>query len=91
MSDADPVSPLVTRANYALVQVRGRRFPGMVIPGDSLRQLEELVDELKACVDKCSENVNDVVLEISDYVGSLVCSYESMMKEVNVELPYFRE
>jgi hypothetical protein len=62
--------------NVQLVQSEGRRFPGLLIPGDTLRAL----------LDDVEEELPDGAA--ADELRRLVGSYERLMRGCGLELPY---
>ena len=77
------------RGNHALVQLEGRKYPGLLLQGDSLKQIEVVVDELVELRREDQGDEFDIALhEIVEVVKGLTGSYESMMKEKKLELPY---
>lgn len=77
------------RGNYALVQLDSRKFPGLLVQGDSLKQVEALVDELMELRQQGEAGEFDEAMqEVAEVIKGLVDSYESMMSEVRLRLPY---
>lgn len=65
--------------NTQLIQGDGRRFPGLLVQGDSLScLLDDLEEELPRG-------------HATRTVRELVAAYELMMADAGRELPYFRE
>ena len=75
------------RGNYALAKLADRRFPGLPIQGDSLKSLQNTVDELAA--PGPSGEVGEVVEVVRDTFQAMVTSYEEMMRAHGLELPYW--
>jgi hypothetical protein len=81
---------LLSRAiNYAVVQLPGRRFPGVVVQGDSLHSLIGQIEELQ----RLSEPYRDEELilglaEIHDVLNSARVHYERICRERGIALPY---
>jgi len=62
--------------NLQLAQLEGRRFPGLLIQGDSLKTLlDDLMEEAPDSV---------AAERLSEWVGA----YEAMMRDVGLHLPY---
>jgi uncharacterized protein DUF6959 len=77
------------QTNLALCQLPDRRFPGLLIQGDTVKTLAELVGELAAAYANADhEGTTAALEELTETVGSFVGSYESMMRAAGRELPY---
>ncbi|WP_309032564.1 DUF6959 family protein [Streptomyces alfalfae] len=67
---------LARRGNLQLAQAEGRRFPGLLIQGDTLRTLlDDLEEEAPTSV-------------AAERLADWVAAYEEMMREVGRRLPY---
>jgi hypothetical protein len=81
---------LLSRAiNYAVVQLPGRRFPGVVFQGDSLHALVTQIEELQ----RLAQPHHDAELilglaEIHDVLSSALVHYERVCQERGIALPY---
>lgn len=53
------------------------------MPGDSLKQVQDAVDELMEL-----RGHDDALQEVAEAIKALSDSYESMMREANLRLPY---
>ncbi len=76
-------------SNAAIVRMPTRRFPGVVIQGDSLNilhQLAESVVQLAAPHD--DEGLSGEAEELRDLLAGYVASYENVLKKHGIELPY---
>lgn len=77
--------------NFALAQVEGRRFPGLLIQGDTLSSLQAVVRELEDAVRAENGDSTQATLEeVAEMVDGMVDSYERMMHTEGLELPYIR-
>ena len=81
---------LLTKAkNFAVVQLPGRKFPGVVFQGDSLSafvsELQQVLVLLNA--DQKQEAIEATKLLFEQYADVLK-SYEFVCKEHQIELPY---
>lgn len=66
-----------------------RKFPGLLIQGDSLKILAGVLDEAnQAMADGEVEDAVSALRESRDQVVSWVMEYEEMMKENHLGLPY---
>jgi hypothetical protein len=70
------INELGIRGNLRLAQAEGRRFPGLLVQGDTLALLARDLRE---------EAPDSYVLRT---VQDWVAAYEEMMADANLELPY---
>lgn len=77
--------------NAAVVQLPGRRFPGIVLQGDSLRNLlscaTTVIEEFEH--GDTSEAI-DAAKELVELLQVYVRAYESAMHNENLDLPYVK-
>lgn len=88
MSDAQ-VEIYETAGNLALVRVIKRRYPGILVQGDSLKIMSDLVQEV--CDEFATmdyEAAQDSLRELNDAIMFMVKEYERMMANANFNLPY---
>lgn len=77
------------RGNHALVQLDGRKYPGLLVQGDSLKQVESVVDDLMELRPQGEgDEFDEALREVVEVIKALTDSYESMMREANLDLPY---
>jgi hypothetical protein len=75
----------------AVVQLPDRKFPGIVIQGDSLSILVSEVEELRRSLDKKEESKAIASLEIIErHLKERLAFYESVLAKHGIELPYVR-
>lgn len=78
--------------NYAIVQLPGRAFPGVVFQGDSLFCL---IQDLKSCVqDLKSGQLEDLNLGLEymlEDLNAILTSYEMVCADKGISLPYFKQ
>ncbi len=75
--------------NAAIMRHPGRRFPGMLIQGDSLYIFSQNVAEALACAEPKSDQWY-VLKELAEGLQSRVDLYVEVMREHNLELPFVR-
>jgi predicted RNase H-like HicB family nuclease len=80
---------LTSGTNFAVVQLRGRNFPGVVVQGDSL---SVLVAELRGILtlleaDDKAEAI-DVTQQLFEHYSDVLQTYEFTCKKHGIELPY---
>lgn len=72
------IRALGARGNFQLAHADERRFPGLLVQGDTLASLVDLVEE---------EAPDSLALET---VKDWRAAYEEMMAEHGLDLPYWR-
>ena len=82
------VELLYEESNFAVVRLPGRRFPGVVIQGDSLFTIDALVNELAKCAK--AEDAQEIAEELTQIIGPRLAKYERVLKERGIQLPYVR-
>jgi hypothetical protein len=75
--------------NFAVVQLPGRQFPGVVVQGDTLHSLVQRVDELlqllrSGDVDELSVGISN----ISEQLTEAKTHYEIVCAGLGIRLPY---
>jgi predicted RNase H-like HicB family nuclease len=75
--------------NFAVVQLPGRKFPGVVVQGDTLRSLVKRVDELMQLlgsgeVDELSAGLRDIKEQLTE----AMTHYEVVCADRGIGLPY---
>jgi hypothetical protein len=85
----DGVFLLSDTANAAVVRIPGRASPGVVIQGDSLRNLYLLTRELRQRITQPGEAV-DLAEEVRDLLAGYLKAYEETLRRKGIELPYPR-
>jgi hypothetical protein len=85
------VEVLSDASNAAIVRMPGRRFPGVVLQGDSLRILYDLAaDVLGQCKPDADEDLQASAEEMVELLRQYVLHYEATLKASGMELPYSR-
>ena len=84
-----PLEVYSTERNMAIVTPPGRRFPGIVIQGDTLHELFVAAEK----VEERAKQSGDAELaawagKVSGEIGNLHAHYERVMMEHGVRLPY---
>jgi hypothetical protein len=75
--------------NCPVVRVPHRRFPGVVLQGDSLRNLFGMAEEVcKLAVGVPNPGLSDAAEELRDTLAEYVTAYEQTMRANGLELPY---
>lgn len=82
----DLLSPPV---NFAVVQLPERKYPGVVVQGDTLHSLLQQVGQMERLLaagdlEELSDDVEDLKKRLTDAVGY----FERICAERGIELPY---
>lgn len=75
--------------NKAVIKAPGRRFPGVLVQGDTLSGLVGQARNVLALARR-SENAGlvDVAQALAQSLGDLIRHYEQVLAEHNIPLPY---
>ena len=80
-----------TASNAAVVRAPGRRFPGVVVQGDTLATLLDSANEIASRAALTSDDELAAEAEgLRDRLAGLVAQYEAVMAEHGLGLPYHR-
>lgn len=75
--------------NFAVVQLPGRKFPGVVFQGDSLNTLLRELKELQQLTAKYADDEIDGRLEdLTERMSEVLLHYETICTERHIPLPY---
>lgn len=75
--------------NAWVVQVPGRAYPGLVIQGDSLKNLHSLTGALREHLARSDhDEADEIAGEVRDILASYLAAYEKALREHELELPY---
>lgn len=75
--------------NFAVVQLPGRKYPGVVFQGDSLHSLVTRLQNLQQLLQ--SDGIEDLNIELSEICEQMVdvlTHYEFVCNEQKIALPY---
>lgn len=68
-------------ANCPVVQIPGRKFPGVVIQGDSLKVMSDLVSEIARCLSSGDiDEAKGVTEELANSLSARLEVYEHALK-----------
>lgn len=80
---------LSSSRNFAVVQLPGRKFPGVVFQGDSLnillRELKELQQRVATHND---DEINARLEDLTERMSEVLRQYETVCAEKGIPLPY---
>ena len=80
---------LSATVNAAVVQLPGRKFPGMVIQGDTLKILTGQADYLQEKLgDAADEEIVYTIKAMRDSLSARLVIYEKVLQENGIGLPY---
>jgi hypothetical protein len=83
------VDILSEKVNCPIVRMPDRRFPGIVLQGDSVRNLLDLAEEIsEISVSQQNPDLSAAVASIREKLAYYVAEYEHVMKEAGHDLPY---
>ena len=87
MDSHDEIVILSRQPNAVVVQLPERSFPGLLIQGDSLKNLQSLAASLRSLISDSSE-VADLAEELEDLLSGYVAAYEQTLEASGIALPY---
>jgi type VI protein secretion system component VasF len=75
--------------NCPVVQMPGRKYPGVILQGDSLRILLDSADEVQhLCNSVPNPDLSAAIASLREKLADYVAGYEHAMEEAGRELPY---
>jgi hypothetical protein len=74
-------------SNFAVMRHPGRRFPGMLVQGDSLHTLVTKADRLCAALEPGSE-ASEHARELRDNLRARLDHYKKVLGEHGIPLPF---
>jgi hypothetical protein len=86
--DHIPMDVYAIDGNVAVVKLPSRRFPGILVQGDTMRMLADLVQEALDADDRAASQ--QVLSEAYDLIGDLLSVYENALRNAGERLPYER-
>jgi hypothetical protein len=89
--DVLPVEFFTPVHNNAIARMPGRRFPGVIVQGDSLSILASLARDVARRASAASDpELQDDANELRDKLDELQEMYEKVLAEHGMELPYVK-
>lgn len=83
------VDCLSDASNYSVIRSPGRRFPAILVQGDSLRAMADLAEEIQKMVKhSANDELRATVDELAEQLLSRVKHYEQVMADEHMPLPY---
>lgn len=75
--------------NSGIVQLPGRRFPGVVVQGDSLSSMfDELASALRHAKDRRDKEAYYATFAVASQLQDLLAAYENTLRAIGSALPY---
>jgi hypothetical protein len=86
----EPIEVLNLQPNAAVVRCPGRRYPGIVVQGDTLHSLYRTAANLSARLRELGASPDDVgdAHEIAERLEEFVTHYQDVLNSQKVDLPY---
>ena len=85
----DQVTLLSRPANFAVVQLTERKFPGVVVQGDTLNALVNRLHQLALLLDSGElEDLRDGIADMKEVLAEARTHYEAVCSEYGIALPY---
>ena len=92
MSQESSVKLLANVTNSPVVQMAGRSYPGVVIQGDSLRNLCAIIEKLCESLETTGpESAYDHAEWAREILVGYLLVYQDVLKENGIPLPYTSE
>jgi hypothetical protein len=88
------VQLLAEQVNSPVIHLPGRRYPGVLIQGDSLANLYSTANALKEQCENQHElgfadaELSGLAHELTDLLKGYILQYEAALQAHNIELPY---
>ena len=88
------ISLLTPPVNYAICKMEERKYPGIVIQGDSFFSLLQLLKQINSSMsEKYPIEMDDEIVELGDQIKlyeEVLLKYEKVCRENNFTLPYVK-
>ena len=83
------IAILSEASNCPVVKMPGRKFPGVVLQGDSLKSLLSFAEEIEQLSAPFNnDEINTVINDLKSKLAGYVNVYETTMKAKGLQLPY---
>jgi hypothetical protein len=89
MAEIKSIEVFSEASNMAIVRMPGRRFPGMVIQGDSLSIFVSLAEQIRQKTPRGP--AHEEADELSRLLNERLAHYQRVLSENGIELPYVRK
>ena len=89
MVEAGEIEVLSDTVNSAVVRMPGRKFPGVVIQGDSLHYMSMLAKEIEQMSMRLNcEELIDLTADLNKLLADKLAGYEKTLRSHDLDLPY---
>ena len=86
---AEMATLLSPAKNYAVVQLPGRKFPGIVFQGDSAHAILAQVGAIQKLAEKCGDEDLDAEIEsLRELLAEVISHFETVCAREGIQLPY---
>lgn len=85
------IEMLSDTVNCPVIRIPGRKFPGVVLQGDSLKALFDAAVELSLLCKEKGEDISISAVELKDRLACFVDAYEIAMDTHQLQLPYLKK
>lgn len=75
--------------NCPIIRFPGRKFPGLLIQGDTLKNFADTIEEL-ITLDANSEEFRNELTDVTVQIKSMLAHYERVLDAYNIRVPYTR-
>ncbi|HZL37264.1 MAG TPA: hypothetical protein VFC78_18235 [Tepidisphaeraceae bacterium] len=82
------IEMLSETSNCPVVRTPGRKFPGVILQGDTLKALFDAAAEVRGLCGEDNEELCAAACELTDRLANFVVIYEQALRENGLELPY---
>jgi hypothetical protein len=82
------IEMLSETSNCPVVRTPERKFPGIILQGDSLKSLLDAAKEIHGLCPKDDDELCAAAVALKDRLADFVASYEQAMQANGLELPY---
>ena len=82
------VEQYAAATNAAVIRLPGRKFPGVVLQGDSLKVLPDCAEDVARLAEHASPDLKELIQELRDHLQGYLRVYEDTLKTHGQALPY---
>ena len=83
----EPIEVYSDATNAAIMRHPGRRFPGLLVQGDTLHAMSVTMSEICSAID-ARNPMRSGAFELRDQLKAMVEHYRKTLTEHRIELPY---
>lgn len=86
----EPVEIYSDASNAAVMRHPGRRFPGVLVQGDSLSSLVAQVADISGRAEGLDDDLRDELNDVLEKLQRLLAHYERTLLQHGLDLPFAR-